>query len=282
MAEDRGLDTLLKQPIRFEYHDCGVARLKLGHSTGWRNLPCLMLALTRSGGSRVTLADGTEYRLADGEMLVLPGGRRHRADVTTDEEVRVWAHVNYYWFDSLDVFSMIEMPSVIDARRASAIGQLIASYSGTAKRFANEPNLLLRSARVNQFGFGLLVLLAPLCRTKVSAEGRLNRIKRFGPVIEYMSRNLSQPLTRDDLAAVACLSSSPFHAAFRDVFGVSPMRFLSTMRMRQAQRLLLADDAAVSRIAESCGYPDQFAFSKAFRKHCGMSPSEYRQAVRLK
>jgi len=210
-------------------------------------------------------------------MLVLSAGRRHPVTVTSDYETRVWAHINYYFFDSLDLFSLVEVPIVVDPAQAAPMCRLIATYSASLKRSADESNVLLRTARMNEFGFRLLVLLAPLCRMRSSSASRINRMNRFGPVIEYMSRNLSRMITRDDLAKVACLSPSPFHAAFREAFGVSPMRFLLNMRMRQAQRMLLSGDSAVGHVAESCGYSDPFCFSKAFRKHCGMPPSAYRR-----
>jgi len=96
-----------------------------------------------------------------------------------------------------------------------------------------------------------------------------------------MTRHLAEPLTRDRLARVACLSAAPFHAAFKQVLGKPPMQFLRDLRLRQAQRLLLAGpQAVVAEVAQQCGYPDPFVFSKVFRKHFGMSPSEYRWKVR--
>lgn len=59
--------------------------------------------------------------------------------------------------------------------------------------------------------------------------------------------------------------------------GHSPMRQVTALRMRQATALLASESYTVEAVARLVGYENPFAFSTAFKRHLGVSPSEYRQ-----
>lgn len=63
---------------------------------------------------------------------------------------------------------------------------------------------------------------------------------------------------------------------FKDVFGASPTQLLLQLRMQKAKNLLLDTPMSIAEIAESLGYERQHEFARAFRKHTGSSPSEWR------
>ena len=63
---------------------------------------------------------------------------------------------------------------------------------------------------------------------------------------------------------------------FKRYAGMTPVRFLTTVRISNAKRLLDTTDLSVQQIGESVGYNDQFHFSKTFSKTTGISPMAYR------
>jgi len=276
MVFQEGYDYLLKQPLRFEYQSGGMAKLKQSHSTGWRSLPCLMLSQAFQGEERIELPDGRSFRAETGAFLIAPPGLKHCITVTTPYEIRVWAHVNYFFLDSLDLFSFMEIPLVIRPDKAQEIGPLLKKQIAARPADKHPQDRLLQVAQRNAFGFQLLALLSPFCRIKEDSVKNMNRLERFRPVLDAMERNLAKPLTRTSLARLACLSTASFHVAFKEVFGKSPMHFLRDKRLLSAQRMLLNDTMSVAKIAEQCGYSDQFIFSKAFKKKYGISPANYR------
>ena len=139
---------------------------------------------------------------------------------------------------------------------------------------------LTLNARRNEYGFRLLRLLAPLCTVKNTVAGRLERMNSLGPVIEHMRRNFDKPLSRDNLAQIACLSPPQFHSVFKNVIGVPPMQFLRDIRLRHAQHLLFSSSETIVEIAQRCGYGDPFVFSKFFKRSCGCSPKDYRDRMK--
>jgi AraC-like DNA-binding protein len=83
-----------------------------------------------------------------------------------------------------------------------------------------------------------------------------------------------RPWTLDTMAARANLSRNGFANAFRNVVGSTPAEFLTRVRIAQAQRLL-RKGRPVALVAEEVGYNSQPAFSRAFIRELGVSPSAW-------
>lgn len=100
------------------------------------------------------------------------------------------------------------------------------------------------------------------------------RIKR---TIQYIHDNLENELTVAELAEIACLS--PFHFArmFKAVTGSAPAHYVSTARLEQAKMLLSHGSLSLADIAHRSGFSSQAAFSTAFKRAMGRTPSSFRQ-----
>lgn len=94
--------------------------------------------------------------------------------------------------------------------------------------------------------------------------------------IEYIHRSFQGPIDIDALARMENMSCTAFRSAFRQHTGVSPSEYIIGQRISAACRLLSQTDKSVSAIAADVGYPDQYYFSRLFRKKMGMPPLKYR------
>ena len=95
--------------------------------------------------------------------------------------------------------------------------------------------------------------------------------------IATMRDNLGEPLTVDDMARAALFSKFHFSRIFQRVTGVSPGRFLSALRLREAKRLLVSTPFNVADISVRVGYSSVGTFSSRFSRSVGMSPTAYRR-----
>ena len=100
-----------------------------------------------------------------------------------------------------------------------------------------------------------------------------NRISR---VCEYIERNLDDDLTLDTLSNVAAFSKYHFHRVFRARTGLSVTRFILLSRLKRASyRVAFKPDLRIIDIALEAGFDSPEAFSRAFRREFGQSPSEF-------
>jgi AraC-like DNA-binding protein len=82
------------------------------------------------------------------------------------------------------------------------------------------------------------------------------------------------------LAAEAGMSRAAFAARFSGLVGKPPLAYLTGWRMTLAADLLRDSEATIATVARQVGYEDPFAFSVAFKRNRGASPSIWRIAAR--
>jgi AraC-like DNA-binding protein len=97
--------------------------------------------------------------------------------------------------------------------------------------------------------------------------------------LAYIDDHLDQPLRIPELAAQAGLSPFQFDQRVRSLFGLSAGQYLSRARIGRACDYLPHTDAPLSELALECGYADQAAFTRQFRKSVGLTPGAYRLAT---
>jgi AraC family transcriptional regulator len=98
-----------------------------------------------------------------------------------------------------------------------------------------------------------------------------------GRVIDVMQDKMGEQITLDDMARAAMFSKFHFSRIFQRATGISPGRFLSAMRLREAKRLLLSTSLSVTDISHRVGYQSVGNFSSRFRSSVGISPTSYRR-----
>ena len=96
-------------------------------------------------------------------------------------------------------------------------------------------------------------------------------------VISYIQLKYSEAVKIDNIALSLGLNRSYLTRLFKNATGYSLQDYLLTYRMKMAVKLLAAESISINRIASSVGYSDTFTFSKAFKRHFGESPSDYRK-----
>jgi len=100
--------------------------------------------------------------------------------------------------------------------------------------------------------------------------------------VAFARLHSSEQLTVAELAAAARLSVTQMDRAVRRALGLSAKQLLLRMRLEEAILRLRTTQAPVAEIASECGYYDQSAFTRQFRRVVGMSPGAYRSALRLR
>ncbi len=121
----------------------------------------------------------------------------------------------------------------------------------------------------------MLLLLLQLLQERFGHRPRLDR--RIDTVRDHLDRHFDQPVTRDQLSALAHLGQRQLNDLFRRELGMTPQQYLIEKRMQRAWQLLSETDLQVQQIAEQVGYSNLAAFSDRFRRHFGRSPRQFRR-----
>ncbi|MHA6624812.1 GlxA family transcriptional regulator [Pseudonocardia sichuanensis] len=94
--------------------------------------------------------------------------------------------------------------------------------------------------------------------------------------LEWARARLGEPLTVEDLARAAGLSSRHLARRMQAEIGVRPLEWLHQQRLAVAQELLERTDATVEQVATRCGLGSATALRRHFRRALGVSPTVYR------
>ncbi len=111
--------------------------------------------------------------------------------------------------------------------------------------------------------------------------GRSN--SEFSEPVERIRSAIIRNYSKADFALDAFIRDMPFHydylrKLFKKEVGVSPLEYMTSLRMKSAETLLTAmwtNEYTVSQIAQMCGYENALYFSRVFKKHFGCAPSNY-------
>lgn len=104
---------------------------------------------------------------------------------------------------------------------------------------------------------------------------------RVAAAVAYARIRSTESVTVGELAAAADLTVTQLERAMRRALGLSAKQLMLRLRLEEAIRRLRASDVSVAQIATECGYYDQSAFTRQFRRVVGMSPGAYRSAQNL-
>ncbi|MCK3655047.1 DNA-binding transcriptional regulator AraC [Pasteurellaceae bacterium Macca] len=105
---------------------------------------------------------------------------------------------------------------------------------------------------------------------------------RIRKVCDLILSALSENMSIEYLAQQVFLSPSRLSHLFKQTLGTSLVQWREQQRIIEAKKLLYFSDIPISVLAKSIGYEDPFYFSKIFKKHTRLSPSQFRSIERDK
>lgn len=96
--------------------------------------------------------------------------------------------------------------------------------------------------------------------------------------VAFIEKNYQRDITLEDMVAVSGLSKYHFTRLFSKVMRITPIRYLTKIRIQHALDLLQQSDRSIEDISRAVGYTSSNYFSKVFKNLLGESPSVYRQS----
>jgi AraC-like DNA-binding protein len=239
-------------------------------------------------GSAWIVLDGAEYRLGPGDAVFMTQGTFYsRGRLAPEAPLEVaWLQFQAFTHERVRLFSLAPPPQGLTGKTVAEMRRLLEEAL-TAWRGERPGRALL----VDGLALQMLALAyqapeadllrplplrphAPAALATANSQQALIR-----EALGYLTAHLGEPVTLDDLAGQASMHPSAFSRLFHRLVGVPPMRFLESLRLAEAERLLLNTELRVNEIASAVGYADPYHFSRVFRRRQGVSPSAFRAKV---
>lgn len=247
-------------------------------------------SLVRQGALRVHLA-GRSFEFAAGEGFFLNANVLHSMEPASRGEAVLWdshmVHPMLLGAYSKSVFDSKYIAPILNDKRMELI-----SFREQNDDQRQVLSLLRRVADAQESEFAEfetrnLFSEVWLCLLREQRElGRRAALtkpvsqERIQQMLAYINANYQQKLTLEEIAASAIISKRECLRCFQSCIGKTPFEYLMDYRVQMAERLLHAGDLPVTEIAVQTGFSNSAYFSKVFRALRGMSPSQYRKAMR--
>ena len=251
---------------------CGYEACRPGHSYGPYARTNYVIHVIRRG--KGTLVYNKKRCIAEqGQMFILMPGlmTTYQADV---EEPWDYCWIGFRGPAAERIVREIgfspEQP-VLDFRNVEDFSDIIGEMLQLRKRVLTET--LKRQAYLFEL-MAMLIENADLCgiRRNVTDDTDLSYANY---ALQYIQKNFQNKIRVADIAEHIGISRGYLTRLIKEATGQSPQEYLIGLRLEHASRFLRHSQDPVRDVAFASGYSDSLAFSKAFKQHYGMSPSEY-------
>ena len=120
-------------------------------------------------------------------------------------------------------------------------------------------------------------IYSEIAKSSFSQYVSRDRRKQIENIIDYITDNPADAdLKISALSKMCNISEVHFRRLFSCIYHISPVRFITLVRINKAKELLISDSCRISEIAEKCGFQNHYYFSKIFKAETNMTPSEFR------
>ena len=152
---------------------------------------------------------------------------------------------------------------------------VITALGRTVLEYAKAPGSRAQTF-LECMGMGIaLELLERYAEKESPVKGKLSQAQ-LKLVHDLLDEYQDGRVTLDSMAARVGMSTYNFHKVFKATLGLPPMKYALQLRMRRARALVEGTRKPLGDIAAEVGCPDQSHFTKMFRKHWGVLPSQLR------
>jgi len=123
-----------------------------------------------------------------------------------------------------------------------------------------------------------LLLVTHLARLYARQKEQVGTpLARMANVISHIQKHYREPLRLEDLARLSHWSPSQFRRHFKRSYNISPVKFITQIRLHKACEMLKDPNHDITYVAMETGFSSSSFFSTQFKNYLGESPSQYRR-----
>ena len=215
-------------------------------------------------GEGMLEAQGQRYTLRPGDVYFLYKGRGHRYGCSGEKWTKLWVVLDGEVADALFRIYLKGSPNVLHALDIEAHMRHILSLAASRD--------VPYAQMVDQMTFIVHRILAAAQHHPLKTPLLLQeRIK------DYIDAHLSEPFSLETLSELLHYSRNHIINVFRSSYGCTPYAYYEQQKMLVGRELLAETTESISAVTARLGMDSPQYFSKCFKKHFGLTPSEFRK-----
>jgi AraC family transcriptional regulator len=181
-------------------------------------------------------------------------------------------------------FKYPEFIESVQGTRGSQPGPYLLSLAaaiaeGNKQAVVNKDWIYGLAEQVIRQEYGRFITLNNIRSVKPSTRKEIYRRVSIGR--EYIDQHFLTISNIGEAAAASNMSEYHFLRSFKQVYALTPYKYILAKKLELAKELLFRGDSNLTRIATACGFLDIFTFSKAFKRTFGCAPSVYLSRQRI-
>jgi AraC family transcriptional regulator of arabinose operon len=217
---------------------------------------------------------GNRIAIAAGDLIVLPLELPHSYGADSEDPWTI------YWFHAIGerVAYLAEAMRLTRSLPKASIGLnshlmiLFEDLAGLSSEGISVESVGLASAAGEH-----ILRMGAVLLGKIGAPASNIHLQALA---QHLADHYEERLSLNEMARRCFMSRYYFCRAFKTLFGVSPVEYHNTVRMKEAARRVLDTTERLVDIALAVGFSDYAYFSKRFSLFAGMSPTRYRASAR--
>ncbi len=198
-----------------------------------------------------------------GSIVYLPKGRDYRVEKIS--EPKGCYAIN---FSSFEVFD--EKPFCIKLKNKSRAESLFKSSEKLWKLKTPEAQ-----SRCSSAFYEILAILQHEAFSHYVPDSKRQKIAAATEHIH--SCFLKEDISIEHLSSLCGMSNTYFRRLFSEIYGISPLKYINSLKIEHAKELLMSDMYPIEEIASICGFSDGCYFRRIFKAQTNTTPTEYKR-----
>lgn len=211
------------------------------------------------------MSDGTKFIASAGDVMYIPKGINYKVDFFTDDEAGDFCNACLINF-------MLTDENASPAAFSETITHLCKDKTGEITELFFKINEYYIKKRIHDAKSVFFKIISLIEYAETMRDGGA-----VLPALKHIKNNLNTAVSIEELSSLCAMSESNFRRNFKKETGLSPVKYINTLKVSMAKDLLKSEEITMNEITEYLGFFDKAYFCKVFKKIAGITPAEYRK-----
>ena len=238
-------------------------------------------------GTHILEVNGVSHELKEGQMFLIPSNGFHYAP-NSGASLAIIS----FEADSEMLVPLYHRPITLTPSQRDLLYDIISkkhlfeTIRNSNDYMGKKPNASTTRQELQVLKNLLEILLLDIFHTRndvYCSPKKLNEdhhcISQLHQIKDLMKHSLGKSLTLKELSDFAGISIAKITRLFKDYEKMSPIAYFTSLKMEEAKRLIQKSDLNFTEISVQLGYDSIHYFSKVFKKHTGLSPSDFAKKI---